>query len=246
MGPIILSILSLVPCLLYYFFLKGQKKDDEQYKKSCRKTLFRGLLTAIPIFLLDLTIMLILSLLGIRQEMTPLVSELVKCFVINAFVEELVKFTVGKKAVKENHDTVSWLDIIAYITISSAGFQITESLVLMLTSSPGQMLVRGLSMMHLAFGMIEGWYYGKYIKTGKKPYQVLSLLLSMIIHGTYNFGLSEEAPDLFGIFSVLAAAASFIYLIYMIFFFRKKKQDPEYTSPIYSELSQEETAAAEE
>ena len=235
---IIVGVLSFIPSVLYYFFLKGLK-EDEQYKKDCRKTLIRGLGSGVPVFLLDLAISLLLGLLKISDNAAPVVNDLIKCFVINAFVEELVKVWIGKKMIKKNHDTVSWLDMIAFITISSIGFEIMEGIVYIFSSSVGQLLVRGLSMMHISFGLIEGWYNGKYVSTGNKKYMFLSMAVSMLIHGLYNFGLADNAPDIFGVFSLLAAAASAVYWIYMIFYIRKKKADPEFTGPMYGENTEE-------
>ena len=239
---ILLGLLGFIPCIWYYFFLKNLRKEDDQYKKDCRKTLIRGLLSGFPIFLLDLVIQLALSFSGVYDKVSPMVYDLIKCFVINAFVEELVKVWIGKKMIKKNHDTVSWLDMISFIVISSIGFEITEGLVLMLSSSPLIMIIRGISMMHIVFGLIEGWYNGKYANTGAKRYLVLSMAVSILIHGLYNFGLSENAPDVIGIFSVLAAAGSLVYWVYMIFYIRKKKADPAFTSPIYGEKETEGSA----
>lgn len=230
---ILIGVLSFIPSILYYFFLKGLRKEDDQYRKDCRKTLGRGLLSGFPIFLLDLAIVLVMNLLGLTDKVSPVVRDLFKCFVINAFVEELVKVWIGKKMIKKNRDTVSWLDMIAFITISSIGFEIAESAVYMLTTGAGQMIVRGISMMHIVFGLIEGWYNGKYVSTGDKKYMVLSMAVSIFIHGIYNFGLSDNAPEFFGVFSLIFAAGSVVFWIYMIFYIRKKKVDPEFTSPMY-------------
>ena len=228
---IIVFLISLIPCVFYYYFLKRLKGDNAEYKKDCRKTLVKGLGSAVPVFLLDLVINILLGLIGISDTASPVVNTLIRCFVVNAFVEELVKVWIGKKTIKKNHDTVSWLDMIAFIAISSIGFEITESIVYVLSSSPGQLLVRGLSIMHLSFGLIEGWYNGKYASTGQKIYSVLSLAVSMLI---------------LGVLSLIFAAASLVYWIYMIFWIRKRKDDPVYSSPIYGEAPSEEPAAAEE
>ena len=236
---ILIVIISFIPSILFYFFLRSLKKDNEQYKKDCRKTLIRGFFAAIPIFLLDLVISLILSLTGIKDTAGPIVNTLIRCFIINAFVEELVKVWTGNKMIKQNHDTVSWLDMISFIAIASIGFEISEGIVYILTSSPGQMLVRGISMMHISFGLIEGWYIGKYAKTGDKKYMFLSMGVTILIHGLYNFGLSDAAPEVFGVFSLAAAAASAVFWIYMIFYIRKRNTNPEFSSPIYGTLQEE-------
>ena len=232
---IIALLVSLIPAVCYYFFLKKLKGDNEGYKKDCRSTLVKGLGAGVPVFLLDLVINILLGVLGISEAASPVLNTAIRCFVVNAFVEELVKVWIGKKTIKKNHDTVTWLDMIAFITISSIGFEITESIVYIFSSSPGQLLVRGVSMMHGAFGLIEGWYSGKFAKTGKKIYSVLTMVVPILIHGLYNFGLSEEAPDWLAIFSLLAAVVLCGYWIYMIFYIRKKKEDPDFTTPLYGE-----------
>lgn len=236
-------VVSQIPCVFYFFFLK-KLKDDPEYKKDCNKTLFRGLGSSVPVFFLDLAVNLILAALNVSERFSPVVNALIKCFVVNAIVEEFVKVSIGKRAIKKNRATVSWLDMISFITISSAGFEILESALYMLSTSPGQILVRGASMMHVSFGLIEGWFNGKYAKTGKKVYQLLAMTLAMLIHGFYNFGLNPAAPEYAGIFSVLSAAASLVFWIYMIFYIRKRKNDPEFTSPVYAEAAPEETAEA--
>ena len=240
---VIAYLVSIIPCVLFYFFLKKLKGEDQDYKKDCRDTLVKGLGSWLPVFLLDLVINILLSVTGIEEKASPVVKKLIKCFVVNAFVEELVKVWIGKRTIKKNHDKVTWLDMIAFIIISSIGFEIAESIVYIFYSSPGQMLIRGISMMHGSFGLIEGYYSGKYASTKKKIYMILSMGLSMLIHGLYNFGLSEEAPEAFGIFSVLAAVVLTVYWIYMIFFIRKKKEDPLFTSPLYGEETAEEPIA---
>jgi RsiW-degrading membrane proteinase PrsW (M82 family) len=239
---IVVFLVSLIPSVFYYFYLRNLKKDNEEYKKNCRNTLFRGLLAGFPIFILDLVLSLGLSALGLKDILSPAWMELIKCFVINAFVEELVKVSIGYKTIKKNRDNVTWLDMITYITISSIGFEILESAFYIPSMNAGQMLIRGLSMMHVSFGLIEGWYAGKYTQTGKNIYRVLTMAVKIIIHGLYNFGLRQEAPELMGAFSLLAAAGCLVYWIYMIFYIRRKKEDPDFTTPLYASAAEEEAA----
>ena len=78
---IVIFLVSLIPSVFYYFYLRNLKKDNEEYKKNCRNTLFRGLLAGFPVFILDLVLSLGFSALGLKDILSPAWMELIKCFV---------------------------------------------------------------------------------------------------------------------------------------------------------------------
>ncbi len=229
--PFLFFALSLIPALSYFFFMRNLK-EDEHYRKNCGKLLFRGMLCSGAVLLLDLAIVLILNYLHVYDYIGAIGKALIKCFVINAFAEELVKVATANRVIRKEAGTVSWMDCICYVAMSSLGFQILESFVYMFMTNVPQILIRGLDMMHLCFGMIEGRFIGKRLKTGKKVYSVLTLAATILIHGLYNFGLEESVEFPFDLISFLLAIASVIFWICMIFWIRKRKDDPEFTSPL--------------
>jgi hypothetical protein len=89
--------------------------------------------------------------------------------------------------------------------------------------------------MHGGFGFIEGYYYGKAKYTGKKWYAVLGFALAWLMHGAYDFGLSESFAalgDWTPFLSVSLAGVSLIILVVMVIFFAKKNKKEQYTVPL--------------
>ncbi len=89
--------------------------------------------------------------------------------------------------------------------------------------------------MHGGFGFIEGWFYGKAAYTGKKSYAVIGFLIAWILHGAYDFGLSDEFAELgewSAMVSVSIAALSLVILIVMIIFFARKNKKQQYLEPL--------------
>ena len=89
--------------------------------------------------------------------------------------------------------------------------------------------------MHMCFGFVIAWGYGKYQKIGKILPFVLCFLLSWLWHGLYDFGLSEELlalNDNFAALSISLAVIAFAYMIYIFIFIPKAAKKEVYTTPI--------------
>ena len=228
-------IVSLIPAFTVYFYFK-KLRDDEEYKKDCKKTILWGLLLGFPVFGLDLLINIAGGALGLNGA-AAVIKDLFRCYIVNAFVEELCKWWHAKKTIKKNNYNESWLDWIVFMAISALGFTIMESIVYMFSSSIIQILVRGITVGHLAYGLIMGYFLGKARYTGEKKWSILGFALPMLIHGTYNFSLSDTAPD-GGIIALLLAAADMVVVILMMSRIKKKyREDEKYTTPLPLEVS---------
>lgn len=73
------------------------------------------------------------------------------------------------------------------------------------------------------------------MKTGKKPYFVVGFGLPWLLHGLYDFTLSEEALNLAEwvvLVPVLLALFSVSVIIFAILFFRKARNNERYTAPL--------------
>ena len=123
------------------------------------------------------------------------------------------------------------------MVIVSIGFELLESAVYAIGSGPIHMFVRGITLMHGGYGFIEGWFYGKAAYTGKKWYAVIGFVISWVLHGAYDFGLSSQfeaaAGENYAFLSVSLALLALIIFIVMIVFFAKKKK-PQYTEPLHT------------
>ena len=192
MIPAILSlIVSCIPSLLLFLYLRNLRKDDPEYRKSCRRLLINGVLCSIGVALIALVVSILWALSGLGQSM-PLLKAAFKAFIIAAFIEEFVKYRVAGRQIKKDADRVSWLDCIAYTAIVGIGFQVIETLVYLLESNVIQILVRGFTMGHPAYGMLMGYFTGKALYSGKRSCRVAAFVLPFLLHGLYDFSLAEE------------------------------------------------------
>ena len=236
----VVLLLSFIPAILMFFFLRKNREDPE-YQKACVKLLWKGVLSAALVTLADFIVVLLWGLTGLG-DIHWLVDTLFKNFVIFATVEETVKFHTAKKALKEQM-TVSRLDVISFMAIAAMGFGMIEDVVYMFESNIGQIIVRGVMMGHVGYGLMMGLIYSKGMKNNNKLSKFLALLIPILIHGLYDFSLNENLPDVFAFIAVLNAFAVTVFIIVMIFFIRKKRKDPEFTDPF---IMKDAEAATEE
>ena len=223
-------IASIIPSAILYFYLRNLRKDDKEYYKNCRKLLVAGLLCSFGVFLLDLLLNIGWSMLHIAEDI-PIVKVLFRCFIVNAFAEELVKYLNARRVIRKNK--VSWLDCIAYCAIVGIGFHIIESIVLVLSSNLMQILVKGITMGHPAYGMFMGYCVGKAYDE-KKSYGIMGFLFLILLHGFYNFSLSDEFMALnenLIFVPFLLVGVDLLLLISVFLFVKKHRNDPKYTEP---------------
>ena len=77
-------------------------------------------------------------------------------------------------------------------------------------------------------GFIVGYFYGKAIKYEKPIYKWTGFLISWLIHGLYDFSLSEEfvaLNDNLVIVPVLLALLDIVLVIRLIVFVKKAKRN---------------------
>lgn len=148
-------------------------------------------------------------------------------FIVLAFAEELVKFLMLKRLL--NTTGYSWLNVVIYMVLIGIGFEVMESIPYAIGSEVGHMIVRGVTIMHGAFGFVMGYFYGKFLKTGKKEYAVLGFLVPWLMHGTYDFTLTDEISDLADWLPIIPVGLAFFSLVLIIWFiiFVKKAEKKE-------------------
>lgn len=211
---------SLVPSLGIYFWLKKRDTDPE-YQGNCKTALVRGLLSVFPVLLCSLCFSVLGGLLRLKAWNIYGYHVYYK-FIVLAFAEELVKFLTLRKLLKDKK--CSWLDIVIFMTLIGIGFEISEAVPYAIGSSFGQMIVRGVTIMHGAFGFVMGYFYGKSLRFRKKGYAVLGFLIPWLLHGVYDFTLTDEIAELSDwvpVIPVSIAAFSLVLIIWFILFVRK-------------------------
>ena len=230
---IIVLLISFIPSLLMFLFLRNNRKEDEEYRKDCLRLLGKGFLITILVFLSDFVLKYLWFLTGIAKNHIW-IDRLFTCFIINATVEEVCKFLVANKYIKKNKEKVSRLDIISFIAIAAISFGLLEDVVYVFTTNIGQIIVRGILMGHVPYALIMGLFYCKSIAENKPVYKILAFLVPILLHGSYNFLLSEGLPDWTAFIVVSEVIIETIFMIYMVFFIRKKRNDETYLCPIFN------------
>ena len=224
---------SYILPLTIYFFLRGAHKDDAEYKKDCRTLLLRGLLLGFPVFGFSLLCNIIFKLTHI-SEINPYIEMVFRTFVLMAFSEELMKYLLARKTIDKNLSSASFLDLMAYTTISAIGFELMESVVYLFSTNVPQIIVRGITCMHAAFGLIMGYILAKGVKERGKLSMLPAVLVSTLIHGTYDFCLEPEVLDTWmGFLALLLALLSLLLNLYNFYFMHKARKNPYYTDPLF-------------
>ena len=238
-------IVSFIPAVLLYVYLRNLRRDDPGYRLNCRRLLTRGILCSFAVALLALLASAAWKLSGLGER-SPLLKAAFRTVIIAACIEELVKYRTANRVIRKNMDTVSWLDCIAFVTIVGIGFQLIESVFYMLESNPVQILVRGFTMGHPAYGILMGYFIGKALHTGNRGYRAAAWGLPFLLHSVYDFSLADEVQainDNFAFIPVISVIVELAILIRGILLIRKVRRGTEYTEPF---LRKEEQAAAAE
>jgi len=224
-----------VPSLLIFFwFKKTLNYKTDLYKKNCGSMLNAGLLAIFPVILMSGTVSVILNLSGVKSSQ-PLLYAALHTFLVFALSEELAKYFMFRSRLNKIKGEHSWMDLIIYSTIVGIGFGLLESIVFALDSNPLVMLIRGISIPHGGYAAIVGYFYGMSINKNSKGYAALGVFIAFLIHGLYDFSLSEELSafsDAAAVVALTLALLDVIIIIVLIVFIRKHKNDPKYTEPI--------------
>ena len=239
---ILAFVLSLLPPLLIFFWLRKRKAGDEEYRKICNKALGRGALwcaLAVTVLLVVFYgLEIVMTKLGVNSVLVALYHN----FIVAALVEEGVKYTALKRHLMKHPYPYSRLDITSMMMIIGIGFGLLEAVFFAAGLNPGKMLARGIMAMHCGYGFITGSFVGKAMQTGKKKYTVLGVLLPFVLHGTYDSCVSSELRQIseyISMVSVVLALVGIITLVVAIVHINKAKKKPEYTEPIVNTQTSE-------
>lgn len=227
-------IISFVPCIALYLWLSKLHGNDTDYRKLCSKAFVGGILSVFLIVLLSALSHILLGLLGIRAR-HPLLYQAFYTFIVLALVEELVKFWVSRKSLRQTDYPYSWVDVTAVMTIVALGFGFIESVVYGIGASVPVVLIRGICVPHAAQGFIQGYFYGKGARNGDPSQKWIGFVIAWFIHGLYDFSLSEEFAainDNLVFVALLLALLDIVLVFILIRFVRKARNQEKYTEPL--------------
>ncbi len=239
---LIAALVSFLPFIAFYLWLKGQKKDDANYQQLCRDSLFQGFWCVLPVTLMSGASYIVLRLTGLQNSHVLLYKALYN-FIVLALMEEIAKFLAFWRVMKKSDYPFSWLDLTIMMTIASIGFGLIESVVYAIGSNIPTVLIRGICLPHAGYGFIVGYFYGKGCKTGNPMQKWIGFALAWFMHGLYDFSLSEEfiaINDNLVFIPFLLALFDIVLVILLIRFVRRARKDQAYTEPVLVQKKEEE------
>jgi len=216
-------IASLIPAFFLYRWLKRQKDMPDGYADRCKKSLIGGIVCTFPVIGMSLVLHVTGNLLHFRDG-NPVLYQAYYTFIAIAFSEELMKFLAMRRVIKGR--SCSWLEVTVYMILVGLGFEVLEAVPYAIGSGAGHMLVRGITMMHVGFGFITGYFYGKSRYLGNKAIGVVGFVLAWLLHGLYDCTLAEEVlalSDWIAVIPVTLAAVCVVLLFLIIRFVKKAK-----------------------
>ena len=89
--------------------------------------------------------------------------------------------------------------------------------------------------MHTRYGFIIGDFYGKTKKTGQKIHGIIGFLIAWLLHGLYDFSLSEvflEINDNLVFVPFILVLIDIILVVRIVRFVKKSRNRPECTEPL--------------
>ena len=229
-------VLSLLPPLLIFFWLRKRKGDDKEYRTLCNKAFGRGALWCPACLLVLIIVGYGIELGMIKLNVNSIIVALYHNFIVAALLEELIKYAGLKRFMKKHPYAYSRLDITTMMMIIGIVFGLLEAVFYAFGMNPVRMLVRGIMAMHCGYGFIMGYFVAKGMQTGKKKYTCLGFLIPFLLHGIYDSGVSAELRQIseaFSLASVLLALFGLVTLILAIVHVNKAKKKPEFTTPIF-------------
>ena len=216
---IIAVIGGFIPVGLIFWYLWWIHTDSVIYTKDCFYTLAYGALFCIVVVLITDLVNLGWNKLGFHDNY-PLLSAIIKDFIMLAFAEEFLKHYVLGKALKKYIGAIEPHEIIALGGIVGVGFDIVDNITSSIGADLVSIIIRGITMPHVAYGLLMGWFVAKAIKKNNKAYIAPAILLPIIIQGLYDFSLSNELKsfnvDLAMIMTILIVVFEPVLLVYML------------------------------
>lgn len=224
---ILVLVLSFIPVILILLYLINIYKEDKEYKKRCLLLFGGGALSCGIVILLALPLNLAWGLLKFN-EISPLINDAFHTFVLAAVLEEFAKWLMIRRGIKKHKGEPHLLTFLAFGGSVSIGFDILESIIYGLDSSIVEIIVRGVSIPHVAFGFIMAFFMYKTQKSENKAYMILGFAIPIILHGTYDFSLTKSMSELYSDLSVALAFScviiNFVVLIIGLIKVRKEKR----------------------
>jgi len=178
--------------LLSYFYLRDEYEPEPV--SFVFRTFLYGVLLVFPIMFIQ----------HVLETEHLLQSDLLNAFFGSGILEEFFKWFILFYLIYQHVEFDEPFDGIVYGVAVSLGFATVENIFYLVANGIEHAMTRALLPVssHALFGVIMGFYLGKakFTKDHKAKWILLSLMLPILLHGTYDFILISLENWLFIIF----------------------------------------------
>jgi len=129
---IIYIIFGILPSLVWLAYYLGKDLHPEP-KKTILKMFLWGALTTIPVFFVQIGLMVLLG----KISLSPLATSLIYWFLVIAFTEEFFKFLIVRLKIINSPDFDEPLDIMLYMVVVALGFAALENILYLFSPATG-------------------------------------------------------------------------------------------------------------
>lgn len=132
-------------------------------------------------------------------------------FLTAGLIEEALKFVTCRIAIIRKGMISTWMDcVVAFATVGIT-FQLIENIAYGMRGGVAAALARAFAPGHFIFGVIMGYFYGKYRVSGQKKYCVLCYAVPVILHTAVDAFL--QSADLGKPYLYMALAAAILFVV---------------------------------
>ena len=111
---------------------------------------------------------------------------LISMFFTAGLLEEGLKFLTCRGAIRKKGMVRTWMDSVVCFAVVGITFEFLENIAFGMDLDFISALVRSLGCAHFVFGVIMGYFFGKYRVTGQKKYAWLSFVVPLAYHTVTN------------------------------------------------------------
>lgn len=218
---IINIVIAVIPSIILCLFVYKMDVIEKEPMSMLFRLFFLGILSTIPTAYMEKTI---ISLTKI--EPTDLLTSFIMSFLIVAFIEETYKFLILYLGTWKSKNFNHIYDSIVYAVFISLGFATLENILYVLDNGTQTALLRALVSVpgHAFYAISSGYYLGLAklnqsigSKKSSTKWKILSYLMPIILHGTFDFLLFLNNDYMLWVFF------GFVALLYIMSFYNIKK-----------------------
>lgn len=228
----ILILAAIIPAIFLMAYVYKSDKLEKENPVFLGSVAVSGILSALLAMVLEWILSAILDSIGIESETT---YKAILYFIVVAGSEEISKYILLRRKTWHSREFDCQFDGVVFAVFVSLGFALWENISYVMHWGLSVAILRSVTAIpgHACFGVFMGVFYGLargYAFMGeqgkKKLMNVLSVLVPVLLHGTYDFIASSTETGASWYFVAFTAVLFVVSLILI----RKMSKNDRYFS----------------